>query len=125
MLVVVNVTIPYCFPHVPHLEPYPHHRDPLDVAGLGESRSPNAGTDVPDKAAISVDPGVSASAPVWAAAAVGGTTTARASARSAAGASAPVWAAATTPLGVRSCPLRLLSRCLPRQLELIVGATVG
>jgi hypothetical protein len=44
----------------------------------------------------------------------------------AAGASAPVWAAATTPLGVRGCPLRrLLPRCLPCQLELVVSVVVG
>jgi hypothetical protein len=93
---------------------------------------PTAGTDIPDngldsmitmvpvwggrvvtpvKAAISVNPAAGASTPVWATAAVRGT---------------PVWAAATVTLGVRGCPLhRLLSRCLPRQLELVVGAVVG
>jgi hypothetical protein len=35
--------------------------------------------------------------------------------------SAPVRAAATSPLGVRDCPLR----CLPRQLELVVSVVVG
>jgi hypothetical protein len=65
----------------------------------------------PIKVVISVDPATGASAPVWAATA---------------DMSAPVWAAATAPLGVRSCPLcNLLSRCLPRQLELIVGAAIG
>jgi hypothetical protein len=40
--------------------------------------------------------------------------------------SASVKAAATAPLGVHSCPLRrLLPRCLPRQLELIVSVVVG
>jgi hypothetical protein len=125
---------------VPHLEPYPHHRSPLDVVGLGEGRPPAAGTDVldngldpmvtmvpvrggravrPVKAVISINPAVGASAPVWATAAVGDITATRAPARSTAGASAPVRAAATAPLGVRGCPLRrLLPRCLPRQLEL-------
>jgi hypothetical protein len=48
ILVVVNVAITNCFPHVSHLEPYPHHRGPLDVVGLREGRPPNAGIDVPD-----------------------------------------------------------------------------
>jgi hypothetical protein len=48
ILIVVVVVVPNYFPHVPHLEPYPHHRDPLDVVGLGEGRPPTAGTDVPD-----------------------------------------------------------------------------
>jgi hypothetical protein len=52
-LVVIDVAVPNCFPHVPHLEPYPHHRGPLDVVGLGEGRTPAAGTDVPDN---SLDP---------------------------------------------------------------------
>jgi hypothetical protein len=40
------------------------------------------------------------------------------------GASAPVWAAVA--VGVRGCPLcRLLPCCLPRQLELIVSVIVG
>jgi hypothetical protein len=39
---------------------------------------------------------------------------------------APVWAAATALLGVRGCPLcRLLSRCLPRQLEFVVYVIIG
>jgi hypothetical protein len=136
-----------CLPHVPHLEPYPHHRGPLDVVGLGESRPPAAGTNVSDngldpmvtmvpirrgraappvKVAISVSPVVGASAPVWAAAAVGDTTAVRTPARRTAGASAPVRATATAPLGVRGCPLRhLLPRCLPRQLELVVSVIVG
>jgi hypothetical protein len=122
---------------VPHLELYPHHRGPLDVVDLGEGRPPAVGTDVPDngmdpmvtmvpvrrgraappiKAAISVNPAVGASAPVWAAAAVRDTTAARAS--------APVRAAAMTPLGVHGCPLHhLLPRCLPYQLELVERAT--
>jgi hypothetical protein len=141
ILVVIDVTVPNCFPHVPHLEPYPHRRGPLDVVGLGEGRPPAAGTDVPDngldpmvtmvlvrggrvappvKAAISVNPVVGASAPIWAAAAVGGTAAARTPARSAADASMPVWAAATALLGVRGCPLR----CLPYQLELVVSVVV-
>jgi hypothetical protein len=90
-----DVAVPNCFPHVPHLEPYPHHRGPLDVVGLDEGRPPAAGTNVPDngldlmvtmvpvrgerdvppvKAAISVNPAASASTSVWAAAAVRGTT---------------------------------------------------
>jgi hypothetical protein len=44
ILVVVDVAIPNCFLHVPHLEPYPHHHDPLDVVGVGEGRPPNVGT---------------------------------------------------------------------------------
>jgi hypothetical protein len=85
ILVVVDVVVPNCFPHVPHLELYPHHRGSLDVVGFGESRPPAAGTDVPDnsldpmvtmvpvrggraappvKVAISVNPAVGASAPV-------------------------------------------------------------
>jgi hypothetical protein len=72
---------------------------------------------LPVKAAISVNPTTGASTPVWAAAAVGGTTI---------GASAPVWAAATVPLGVRGCPLRrLLPHCLPCQLELVISIIVG
>jgi hypothetical protein len=55
ILVVVDVAIPNCFPHVSHLESYPHHRDSLDVVGLGEDRPPNAGTDVPDNG---LDPAV-------------------------------------------------------------------
>jgi hypothetical protein len=56
ILVVVDVTVPNCFPHVPHLEPYPHHRDPLDVVGLGEGRPPTVGTDILDNG---LDPAVS------------------------------------------------------------------
>jgi hypothetical protein len=95
---------------VANLEPYPHHRGPPDVVGLGEGRPPPDGTDVPDngldpmvtmvpirggraappvEAAISVDPAaatrstVGASAPICAAAAC-------ILARSAVGASAPI-----------------------------------
>jgi hypothetical protein len=81
ILVVVDVAVPNCFPHVPHLEPYPHHRGPLNVVGLSEGRPPNAWTDVldndldlavtmvpvwggraapPVKAAISIDPAAGA-----------------------------------------------------------------
>jgi hypothetical protein len=95
ILVVIDVAVSNCLPNVPHLEPYSHHCGPLDVVGLGEGRSPAAGTDVPDngldpmmtmvpvrggrvappvKAAISVNPIADASAPVWAAAAIGDTT---------------------------------------------------
>jgi hypothetical protein len=147
ILVVVNVAVANCFPHVPHLEPYPHYRGPLDVIGLGEGRLPAVGSNVPDngldlmvtmvpvrggratppvKAAISVNPVADASAPVWAVAAIGGTTTTRAPAQSTADASAPVWAISTVPLGVHGCPLcRLLSRCLPRQLELVISFVIG
>jgi hypothetical protein len=77
-------------------------------------------------AAISVNPAVGTSAPVWAAAAIGDTAVARAPARSAAGASALVRTAATAPLGVRGCPLRrLLPRCLSCQLELAVSVIIG
>jgi hypothetical protein len=85
ILVVVDVAVPNCFPHVPHLESYPHHRGSLDVVGLGEGRPPAIGTDVPDngldpmvtmvlvrggratppvKVAISIDPAAGASTPV-------------------------------------------------------------
>jgi hypothetical protein len=98
ILIVIDVVVPNCFPDVSHLEPYPHHRGPLDVVGLGEGRPPTIRTDVPNtgpdpmvtkvpirggraapyvKAAISVNPTADASAPFWAAAAVGGTTAAR------------------------------------------------
>jgi hypothetical protein len=120
ILVVVNVAVPNCFPHVPHLEPYSYHRSLLDIVGLGEDRTPTAGTDVPDnsldpavtmvlvperrvaspvKVVISIDSATGTSVPTWAAAAVGGTTAVRALARSATDASAPVWVAATVPLG--------------------------
>jgi hypothetical protein len=80
----------------------------------------------PVKAAISVNPVVGVSAPVWAAIAVGDMATTRAPARSAASTSAPIRAAATAPLGVRGCPLRrLLPRCLTRQLELVVSVIIG
>jgi hypothetical protein len=144
---VIDVVVPNCFPHVPHLEPYPHHRGPLDVVGLGLGRPPAVGTDVPEqsldpmvtmvpvqggrvappvKAAISVNPAVGASALVWAATAIGGTAAARAPARSPAGASAPIRAATTAPLRVRGCPLcHLLPHWLPRQLELVVSVIIG
>jgi hypothetical protein len=99
IFVVVDVVILNCFPHVPHLEPYPHQRVPLDVVGLGECRPPTADTDVPDngmnpmvtmvpvwggkatppiKTVISVDPAAGTSMPVWVVATVGGTDTAHA-----------------------------------------------
>jgi hypothetical protein len=86
ILVVIDVTVSNCLPHVPHLELYPHHCDPLDVVGLAEGRPPAAGTDVHDngldpmvtmvpvrggraaprvKAAISVNPAAGTPAPVW------------------------------------------------------------
>jgi hypothetical protein len=133
----INIAIPKCFPHMSHLESYPHHHGPLDVVGLGEGRPPNAGTDVPDngldlvvtmvpvrggrvtppvKAAISIDPAVGAFTPVWAAPPTW----------SIGGASTPIWATAIAPLGVRGCPLRcVLSHCLSRQLELVVDAIVS
>jgi hypothetical protein len=67
----------------------------------------------PVKAAISVNPAVDASAPVWAAAAIGDTAAARTPTRSTAGVSTPVRAAATVPLGVHGYPLR---RLRPRYL---------
>jgi hypothetical protein len=131
---------------VPHLKSYPHHCGSLNVVGLGQGKPPAAGTDVPGngldplvtmlpdrggrvappiKAAISVNPAAGASAPVWGTTAVGGTATACAPARSATGASAPIRATVTVPLGVHSYPLRrLLPRCLPRQLELVVSVIV-
>jgi hypothetical protein len=147
MLVVIDVAVLNCLPHVPHLEPYPHHRGPLDVVGLGEGRPSATGTDVPDngldpmvtmvpvrggraappvKAAISINPAAGTSAPVWAAAAIGDTAAARAPAWSTVGASALVRTAATVPLGVSVCPLRrLLPHCLPCQLELVVSVVIG
>jgi hypothetical protein len=94
ILILVDVAVPNCFPHVPHLESYPHHRSPLDVVSLGEGRPPVAGTDVPDN---DLDPMVTmvpvrggrVAPPVKAAISV----------NPAAGASVPVWAAATAPLG--------------------------
>jgi hypothetical protein len=106
---------------VPHLKPYPHHRSPLDVVGLGEGRPPTAETDVPGNG---LDPMVTmvpvrggrAALPVKAVISV----------NLAVGVSAPVRAAATAPLGVRGCPLRrLLPRCLPCQLELVVSVVIG
>jgi hypothetical protein len=44
ILVVVDIAVPNCFTLVPHLEPYPHHRGPLNVVGLGEGRPPTVGT---------------------------------------------------------------------------------
>jgi hypothetical protein len=136
-----------CFPHVPHLEPYPHHRGPLDVVGLGEGRPPTTEADVPDNGldpmvnmvpvrggrvappinvVISFNPAVGAFMSVYATAAVEGTAVARAPAWRAASMSALIRAAATMPLGVRGCPLRrLLPRCLPHQLELIVSVIIG
>jgi hypothetical protein len=55
---------------------------------------------LPVKVVISVDLAAGASAPVWAAATVGVTTTVHAPARSTTGTSAPIWVVATTPLGV-------------------------
>jgi hypothetical protein len=78
------------------------------------------------KAAISVNSAAVTSAPVWAAAAIGDTAAARATAQSTTGATTLVRTAATAPLGVRCCPLhRLLSRCLPCQLELVVSVIIG
>jgi hypothetical protein len=100
---------------VPHLEPYPHHRSPLDIVGLGERRLLTVGTDVPDNG---LDPMVTmvpvrggrATPPVKAVIFINPST----------GASTPVWAAATVPLGVHGCPLyHLLSHYLPHQLGLV------
>jgi hypothetical protein len=87
ILVVIDVGISNCFPHVPHLEPCHHHRGPLNIVGLGEGRPPAVGTDIPDngldpmvtmvlvwggraaplvKATISVNPAAGVSAPIWA-----------------------------------------------------------
>jgi hypothetical protein len=85
ILIVINVAISNCLPHVLHLEPYPHHRGSFDVVGLGEGRSPAVRTGVPDngldpmvtmvhvwggraalpvKATISVNQAAGASAPI-------------------------------------------------------------
>jgi hypothetical protein len=72
ILVVIDIAISNYLPHVPHLEPYLHHRDPLDVVDLGEGRPPAAGADVPDN---ELDPMVTmvpvrggrVAPPVWAA----------------------------------------------------------
>jgi hypothetical protein len=115
---------------MPHLEPYTHHRDPLDIVGLGEGRPPAAGTDVPNngldpmvtmvhvrggraapavKVMISVNPAI-ATPPT----------------QSIVGVSVSICAAAMMPLGVRGCPLCCLLSCyLPHQLELIVSVIVG
>jgi hypothetical protein len=53
-LVVVDVTVPDCIPHMPHLEPYPHHHSPLNVVGLGEGRPPATGANVPDDSLVLV-----------------------------------------------------------------------
>jgi hypothetical protein len=118
ILVVVDVTVPNCFSHVPHLEPYPHHHGPLDVVGLGEGRPPTARTNVPDngldpmvtmvpvwrgraappvKVVIFVDPVVGTSAPVWVAAAVGGTVAVRARLGCRHGAPGGAWLPTTSP----------------------------
>uniref|UniRef100_I1QNM9 DUF4220 domain-containing protein n=1 Tax=Oryza glaberrima TaxID=4538 RepID=I1QNM9_ORYGL len=105
ILVVVDVAVPNCLPHVPHLEPHPHDRSPLDVGCLGEGRPPTVGADFPDDGlkpvvstvsvrggrnappvttAISVDPTVAAES----------TAVMRTPARGSADASKLVWAAA-------------------------------
>jgi hypothetical protein len=43
ILVVVDVALPNCFPHVANLQLYPHHRDPLDVVGLVKVGHPPLG----------------------------------------------------------------------------------
>jgi hypothetical protein len=80
----------------------------------------------PVKVAISVNPATRASAPDWVAATVGNTAAACAPTRITASTSVPIRAATTVPLGVRGCPLRrLLPRCLPCQLELVVSIVIG
>jgi hypothetical protein len=120
ILVVIDIAVPNCLPHVPHLKPYPHHRGPLDVVDLGEGRPPTVGIDVPDNG---LDPMVTmvpirggrAAPPLKAVISANPATGASAPARSAVDASALIRAAATVPLGVRGCPLHcLLPRCLPR-----------
>jgi hypothetical protein len=131
ILIALDVTVPNCFPHVPHQESYPYHRGSLDVVGLGEGRPPAAGTDIPDngldpmltmvpirggrvappvKTMISVDPDAGVSVPVWAAATIWRTVAARGPTRSAAGAFTPVWAAATAPLGCAAAHCAACSR---------------
>ena len=48
ILIVVDVAVPDCLPHMPHLKLHLHDCGPLDVVGLGEGGPPTAGTDVPD-----------------------------------------------------------------------------
>jgi hypothetical protein len=48
ILIVIGVAVLNYFSHVANLEPYLHHRGPLDVVGLGEGRPPTTGTDVLD-----------------------------------------------------------------------------
>src|SRR3954471_1859035 len=48
ILMVVDVAMLDRLPHVPHLEPDPHDRGPLDVVGFGEGRPPRTGTNFPD-----------------------------------------------------------------------------
>jgi hypothetical protein len=45
---VVDVTVLYCLSQVPHLEPDPHDRGPLDIVGFGEGRPPDTGANAPD-----------------------------------------------------------------------------
>jgi hypothetical protein len=131
ILIALDVTVPNCFPHVPHQESYPYHRGSLDVVGLGEGRPPAADTDIPDngldpmltmvpirggrvappvKTMISVDPDADVSMPVWAATTIWRTVAARGPTRSAAGAFTPVWAAATAPLGCAAAHCAACSR---------------
>jgi hypothetical protein len=130
ILIVIDIAVSNCFPHVPHLEPYPHHHGPLNVVGLGEGRPPAAETNVSDNGLdlmVTMVPvrGERVAPPIKTVISVN--PVARATARSATGASAPVRAATTAhPLGVRGYLLcRLLPRCLPRQLKLIVSVVIG
>jgi hypothetical protein len=123
ILIVIGVAVLNYFSHVANLEPYLHHRGPLDVVGLGEGRPPTTGTDVLDNCmdlavAMVLIRGGRAAPPVEATISVDPTAATESTlARCAVGASAPIWAtAARAPMGMHDCPLCcLLSRCLSRQ----------
>jgi hypothetical protein len=57
ILIEIEVAVVDRLPQVPHLEPDPHDRGPLDIVGLGEGRPPT----IPDDSLDSV----MALAPVW------------------------------------------------------------
>ena len=46
ILVVVDVAVPDCLPHVQHLKSHLHHRSPLNIVGLGEGRPPTTKANV-------------------------------------------------------------------------------
>jgi hypothetical protein len=139
ILVVIDIAVSNCLPHVPHLEPYPHHRGPLDIVGLGEGRPPAAETDIPDnaldsmvpiwggraappvKAVISVNPAAGASAPVWAAVAVEDTAAARAPTRSVWGCATAHYAACSRAGSLASLSSLSLSSSVETELPVLLA----